>query len=485
MSPIRRTALLFLAPIAFVFALAPANASDAPAWLELLAQRDYDRIEDGLNQLRLEPDADGCASCAAMAPYYAFANSDPVIGQRLDDWVAARPDSVPARLARGLYLDHLSWLARGDASAHETHARQWEAMYRLQEAAIGDLSWAIAHDRALSPAYVALMKIRAAQGNEGAVAELYGQGLDANPDSPDLYEARIWSLSPWWQSRLPWRQAIERQLAFVAELTQRRAGQAGFEWLEGYADFLKAEFFARDEYFVGAIAAYGSALQARERTAYLLERAAAYRSTGQYALARADIERAFAINPASKPVLYKMADLRADDCRKARREEIDSDRICEEATSLLDKVVARDPLNPDYLLRRATHLSESGRFEDARRDAESAEIYGQFDCSVQARIGRIYEDFDPPAAKLAYQSAITLSPTDPVHFDQYLGFLRRTEDCEYLDLLEPYRAVCEQTGKCRSPVDTRALAREFQSARRRSCAAETWQEPDASLAMPE
>jgi tetratricopeptide (TPR) repeat protein len=449
-------------------------------WLDLLKQQQFDKLENELQRLQADYDGGACQECEANAPYFLFATSDPLVGQRLQEWVAQHPNSVPARFARGRYLNHVAWIARGSGTVSETSNEQFAEMRRLQTAAIEDLLWVVEHEPKTPLAYADLIYIATAQSGEIAAAQIYDRALQSNPDSPAIYRARVWSLSPWWQSILSWGDAEARQQAYILDLQQKYGGKPGFGWLDGYADYMKAEADWRNGDWEAAIAAYGRALAVREHATYLLARADAYADIEAYDKADADRKRALTIAPNDTDALYENGKLDAWRCRSASAAD-----ICKAAEAELDAVVAADPLEPKYLLQRALHLAAMGRTDEARRDMEDAQVYGKNAAWVQGMSASILSSFDKPAAKLAYQRAITLAPDDLSRVEKYLRFLADTADCDFLPLQITYRKICSQTDQCRLIGELDGMVESFQQNRRQNCAAQNWTQPAASMALPE
>jgi Tfp pilus assembly protein PilF len=452
--------------------------------MELLRQQMFEALEEELHNLQATFAEGKCAECAANAPYVDFATSDPLVGQRIDEWVKARPDSVPAHLARGRYLNHIAWLARGAGFASETRPEQFAEMAQLQTAAVKDLLWVVQHEPKSPLAYADLIYIATAQRGEVAAAQIYDDALQANPDSPAIYRARVWSLSPWWQGVLPWRQAMASQKQYIVELQQKYEGKPGFEWLKGYDDYMEAEAHWRNGDMDAAVSSYGRALSSSERAVYLLARAHAFEHLRKLDLADADRKRAMELDPSDGDAQFENGKLNSWRCQTAGAG-VDSSAQCNEATAELDAAVASDPLDPKFLLYRASHLANIGRTDDARRDIENAEVYGKYDLWARDMIAAVLAIFDKPAAKLAFQKMIALSPDDPTSFEGYLAFLKDTGDCDFLAVQADYRKLCGQNGQCRLIRDLDGMIEEFQQSRRQTCANKSWSEPASAMAMPE
>jgi len=472
---------------AFLLAFGQSSASassDNHPWLELLKQQKFEALEEELSKLRAAFGEGTCAECTANAPYIDFETSDPLVGQRIDEWVKALPNSAPGHLARGRYLNHIAWLARGTGFASETRPEQFAEMAQLQTAAVKDLLWVVQHEPKSPLAYADLIYIATAQKGEAAAAQIYGNALLANPDSPAIYRARVWSLSPWWQGVLPWRQAMARQKQYIGELQQKYAGTPGFEWLKGYADYMEAEAHWRNGDMDAAVSSYDRALASDERAVYLLARAHAFEHLKKYDLADADRRRAMALEPGNGDAQFENGKLNSWRCQTAAAG-VDGSSLCKEATAELDAAVASDPLKPKYLLYRASHLANIGRTEDARHDIENAEVYGKYDIWAQDMIASVLAIFDKPAAKLAFQKMIALSPDDPSRLEGYLAFLEDTGDCDFLTVQADYRKRCGQNSHCRLIGDLDGMTESFQQTRRQTCANGSWSEPVSTLVMPE
>jgi tetratricopeptide (TPR) repeat protein len=467
----------------------PSPVANQTAWRELLKQRQFDELDQRLTALQADVEAGKCQECAATGPYYEFSTSDPIIGDRLDEWVKARPESLPAHIARGMYRNHVSGLARGVAYAAKTHSERFAEMTRLHKAAVEDLYWVVRRNPKASLAYAQLIYIATAQGGDTAAAKVYAEAIAHNPDSPVIYRARAWSLAPWWQGVLPRAAALKRLKAYIADLEQRFGDRTSFAWLAGYADYMEAETRARTGDYDGAISYYTKALAAAERASYLVGRADAYyRKYGYDRLEaqQADLERALEIAPKYADALHDMGQLKIHLCRHAKAAKATNLAVCQEATDVLDRAVNEDPLDPSYLSWRAMQLALVGRSEDARRDLDQARIYGEYDPFLQSLAGDVLAGCDHASAKEAYQRAVALTPDDSRYLKDYLQFLMVSGDCAFFEALSSYTRVCEKDKSCRPVTNPpKEELKFFQERRGRSCAVETWHEPRASLVLPD
>jgi Flp pilus assembly protein TadD len=468
---------------------APAQPVEQIAWRELLKQRQFEELDERLAALQADFEAGKCEECAAADPYYEFSTSDPVVGERLDEWVKTRPDSLPAHIARGMYRNHVSGLARGAAYAAKTHAARFAEMSRLQRAAIEDLDWVVRRNPKASLAYAQLIYIAISQDGDTAAAKVYAEAIAHNPDSSVIYRARAWSLAPWWQGVLPRAAALKRLKAYIGDLEQRYGDRPGFGWLVGYADHMEAETRARAEDYDGAISYYTKALAAAERPSYLVARAEAYyRKYGYDRIEeqQADLERALEIAPRNDDALLELGQLKGVLCHDAKDAKATDLSVCQQAVDALDRAVNEDPLDPIYLTYRALQLYRVGRGEDARRDLEQAKVYGEYDPSLQSLAGDLLRDLDREAAKSAYLRSVAAAPDVPGYLEHYLQFLIGTSDCDFYEAYKIYESLCQQEKSCtmidRPPFD---LVSHFEQMRGRSCAAETWREPRDSLVLPD
>jgi tetratricopeptide (TPR) repeat protein len=461
---------------------APSLPADRTVWRDLLKQRQFDQLEDKLAALQADVEAGKCSECAATGPYYEFSTSDPLIGDRLDEWIRMRPESLPAHIARGMYRNHVSGLARGGAYAAQTRPERLAEMTRLHKAAVEDLAWVVQRNPKASLAYAQLIYIVTAHGGDTAAAKIYAEAIAHNPDSPVIYRARAWSLAPWWQGVLPRAVALYRLKAYVADLEKRFGDRSGFGWLAGYADYMEAETRARADDLGGAISYYSKAIATHERASYLLGRGDIYRRKKLNDLMQADLERALQISPENEDALFENGKLHRWLCWDQKPDH----PVCQQATEELDKAVAQDPLNPEYLTYRAEHLLKVGRADDARHDLEQARTYGDFDPWLQYMAATILKSIDKEAAKMAFKRSVALDPDFPGYQEDYLRFLITAGDCEFYEAFKIYKRMCEREKSCgrlTEPPDEEVKL--FQEKRGWACAVETWHEPRATLVLPD
>lgn len=143
--------------------------------------------------------------------------------QQLKSWVAARPDSVTARLAQAQFLISYGWRTRGLGPAHTVKPED-SAVFQARVAEARTQLEAIQTKERRDPWwYVAMLQVGLAQGWPLEQFDaLYLEGARLFPDALRLHQAALTYYAPNWHGsdqRLSW--FIER----VVAMTQEQSGQ--------------------------------------------------------------------------------------------------------------------------------------------------------------------------------------------------------------------------------------------------------------------
>jgi tetratricopeptide (TPR) repeat protein len=280
-----RRARLLLALVLSGFALAGAAQPDIEKLRTLLKAGEYARLDAEMSALQQAYRAGAIDDEAAAEPYYLLVDSDPDLRAAYDGWVAARPNSYAARLARGFYLTRMGYLARGtDRQAHF-------------KAATADLERSLKLDRRPTLSYGTLIWI--AQG-VGAPEVAVGYLDDAITLDQRVFTARLTyfgSLRPEWGGSLERMEAMLKDWKGAVSEKQYRRLQAMLvdaQWrtkLEPMAKLVEAKHYQQ------AIAGYSKVLEQTPVLRAYAMRGYSYLQLGDNEKAIADYNRVLEVDP--------------------------------------------------------------------------------------------------------------------------------------------------------------------------------------------
>jgi tetratricopeptide (TPR) repeat protein len=391
---------------AFLVLLSPATGNDAAgatpgrtaliAWIQA---GEFDKAAAALEALQASWERGEASDRELRRAYDSFRTSDAKLAQQLQAWLAAMPDSIPARLAFGTHTQHVTNLL----FAIDERSRRLDSVWGTVRTLQRDVHFQVAPVLDRQPTNGVAIAILLENG------VIFGQGQVVEEAIFNPYVARgerlglvlrAWAknLEPWNTNSIdPWDRPFARLADFVTETERRHGRKAGFDWLAGYLDSVRGERLQREGDLQGALAAFGRAIAAREDPAYYVGRGVTHALMDDPDAAIRDFDRALAIDGAFAEAL----------CQRG----LQWRRLGHLAAALrdLDAAVALDPLNPAFLVSRASVLTLLGRNDEARADAEAALVHGKDYVWVQQWVGYLNRDYDPDRSMAAYARATELA----------------------------------------------------------------------------
>ncbi len=134
--------------------------------------------------------------------FIVLQRSDPDLRPAYDKWVAEKPGSYVARLARGYYLMNLGYLARGGAYRAKTSKAQFADMHGLFKVAQEDLEASLKLDSKPVLSYGTLIAIAQGQGRREDAASYVINAIALDPYVYTARAAYLASLRPEWGGSL-------------------------------------------------------------------------------------------------------------------------------------------------------------------------------------------------------------------------------------------------------------------------------------------
>lgn len=412
------------------------GAGDFPDKLELLALLRENRFE--ALDARLVAYQKGYESEKNLEKYvdfafFAFANSDPKLQAKLDQWVLMMPNSYAAPLARGIYHWRLGWVSRQYALAKKTSRQRFKVMGIQFTRAAADLTAAINLNKKLSIGYGLLISIANATRNRKDVDRFLKLGLEANPDSMAIRSRYLFALQPKWGGSI---KAIE---AFIEDTKSEFERYPKLRVLQAYPLYATAINLIWNDKRREAVKFFNQALQYGDNWSMYYQRGRNYRALEQYDMALADLNRALKLRPQVADVL----DVRAWVHREQGRHH----------PSLVDWNLSLklNAMEPDVLWARSLVLRNLRFHNESLRDLDNALIYGVDDDRYWNERGHLYlyAFRNPKKAIPDFERAIELNPSDrPDHWLHLGTALFMSHDCKFINTFIAYRRLCGSGKAC-------------------------------------
>lgn len=275
---------------------------DPEALITLLRASNYAELDARVGTYQQAYEASTDAEWALVVAVGAFARVEPELENHHDGWIAARPKSYVARLARGVYWHQRAWTSRGGRFSADTPKVRMEAMRRAFEQAAADLkaSLVLGAQPQLSHRYLVVTAM--ARGDKSGAHDAYLAGLKADPQNYASRRAYLNALRPEWGGSVEAmsRIAVEAQQAApsakMREVAARlHASIIGYRALEAY----RAKDYQR------AFALYNEGLAGIEDSVLLENRGLVLERLERHDEAMRDFDRALALDPNSREALER------------------------------------------------------------------------------------------------------------------------------------------------------------------------------------
>lgn len=431
---------------------------DRREFLQLLRQDNLDELEAQLQKYVDDYRAGKISDHIVEQAYYSFGSADPDLESKLNEWIADRPGSYSARIARGLFYMNLGWISRGYAWAQKTADVRFAVMRNYVGLARSDFTAALEINSRFGLAYGSLIQIAMMLGESDEADFLVRKGLEADPRSFVIRRRYLFSLVPWWRINSPQPQALssfesrmrdwrlehgqvevpENIRDFVTEIEGDAADNPALEPLKGFNDYVIAELLSRQDRREEAIKYYDSALRFGDYWWYHQEQGYNYFRLDRFDDAVKSYTRALEAWPQFPDSL----DWRARNLRKLGQ--------FDRAFADWNEALSVDPRNPRILVQKAYALREVKRYQDVLSTLDQATLYGAYDEDIRDARGRIllYELERPADAIDDLRRATKLDPESKRYWYNYGLALYRTKDCKAAEALSTYRRVCIQGAEC-------------------------------------
>jgi tetratricopeptide (TPR) repeat protein len=271
----------------------PSATTNPLAIRRLLRQGAFARLDSLLDAAADSARRDYHHESVLFGDYLAF-GGDTSLAAPLERWARERPQSAPARIARGAYLADMAWRARGTATSRDTPSESIRRMQVLFGQAVSAVDSALAWTPRSGAAYYVLLQTARAHGGLDSSRHYLEKGLEDIPESFGLRRQHMRNLSPRWGGSY----AAMRALADESE--KAAAGNPRLRSLAGYVLLDSAEVLELSGARPAALAAYDRVIAGGDEAFFFLERGELLERMLRYRDAVPDFDRAIASAPADE-----------------------------------------------------------------------------------------------------------------------------------------------------------------------------------------
>ena len=282
--------------------LAPPFTADKLLILEKLRRKDFTALDSEFERYQEAFEKTPAAELNEKLAFDSFAADDPSVGDLVQEWMTARPNSFAAHMAMGSYFSWRGWHTRGPAPADETASQQFDKMQKFFAQSVNDTKTALKIRPRLSVAYAVLLGEARGMDDQTLHGQLQKEALRQIPASFVIREEVMESMYPRWGGD-------HQTMADFAQKSQALVKENPYmHWLVGFVDMDEADTLGIHGEFDGSIAASTRAIQkAGDYSGFYFSRGESYALSGAYAQALADFDRANELRPQDPELLIRRA----------------------------------------------------------------------------------------------------------------------------------------------------------------------------------
>lgn len=245
----------------------PRDAVDELGLRSLLAAGEFAALTAYVERIQTEFEADFRKEEWVTQTSDAFATADPSVGESIDRWVKASPDSHAPLVARAAHRVAVAWYYRGGKFSNETAKDRLAKFDEILKGALPDVQAAEARRPKLVVARQLELWIDEGLGRHEDEKRVLDLALAACPACFRVRSKYLVGLTPRWGGSLD---AMEK---FSAESQKEVATNPRLAVLLGYADCERAATFREAGNLTAALEAITRALRAGEFHRYYEEKA--------------------------------------------------------------------------------------------------------------------------------------------------------------------------------------------------------------------
>jgi tetratricopeptide (TPR) repeat protein len=297
--------------------LAPPFTADKLLILKKLRQKDFAELDSEFELYQQAFEKSPAAELNEKLAFDSFATDDASVGDLIEKWITARPNSFAAHMAMGSYFSWRGWHTRGAGFADQTAPQQFDKMRKYFTQSADETKSAMKIRPKLSIAYAILLSEARGESDRALHQALESAALRQVPASFVIREEMMKSRYPRWGGD-------HGLMADFAQQSQALVQENPYmHWLLGSIDADEGEMLGIRGEFSQSIATLTQAIQkGGDYSGFYFIRGESYVHSGSYELGLEDFNRANALSPQDPELLILRADALA---RLGRPKEVLSD----------------------------------------------------------------------------------------------------------------------------------------------------------------
>ncbi len=282
--------------------VAPPFTANKLAILAKLRRKDFTSLETEFEGYQQAFEKNPAAELNEKLAFDSFATDDPTVGDLIAKWIAAKPKSFAAHLARGCYLSWRGWRTRGNLVDSGAAPTQSNSMQNYFDRSAKDLSTALKIRPRLSIAYATLLSDARAEEDHAAEKTIEAEALSAVPASFLVREEAMENRYPRWGGD-------HQAMTDFAQQSQAYAKENPcLRWLLGFVDREEGETLAIDGELDKSIEVLTQAIEkGGDYSGFYFSRGESYLHRERYQEALADFERANELSPQDPELIVRRA----------------------------------------------------------------------------------------------------------------------------------------------------------------------------------
>lgn len=282
--------------------LTPPFTADKLVIREEVRQKNFAQLDSGFERYQQAFEANPAAELNEKLAFDSFAADDPLVGDQIEEWIIARPNSFAAHMAMASYFSWRGWHTRGPAPADQTSSTQFEKMQQYFAQSANEAKAALKLKPKLSLVYAALLAEARGVHDETLHRQLQDDALSKMPTSFVIREEVMESLFPRWGG------SHEAMAEFAKQSQAVAKENPCMHWLLGFVDSDEGETLGLHGEYEQSIAALTSAIQkGGDYSGFYFDRGIGYAKKGSYPQALEDFDRANELWPQDPELLIRRA----------------------------------------------------------------------------------------------------------------------------------------------------------------------------------
>jgi len=282
--------------------LAPPFTADKLSVMAELRQKDFTGLDSEFDRYQRAFEKSPIAELNEKLAFDSFAADDPSVGDLIEEWIIARPNSFAAHMAMGSYFSWRGWHTRGAGFADQTPSGQFDKMRKFFAQSAEETKMALKLKPKLSIAYAVLLGEARGQSDRAVHQALESDALRLIPASFVIREELMESRYPRWGGS-------HEEMAEFAQQSQALVKENPYmHWLLGFTDSDEGEMLGIHGKYDQSIVTLTRAIQkGGDYSGFYFIRGETYGQMGSWQHALEDFDRANELSPQDPELLIRRA----------------------------------------------------------------------------------------------------------------------------------------------------------------------------------